>query len=1179
MDGTFHVWPRNPPAPLSESDRTIDRRSDAALSARARRAFGTIAIVVGSMLGAVGLAAPALASSGCAALDTQLFHLTPLQPSTVELAGIFFVGDVIRPTGSLGDFTYTVQQNFGPPIAISNNFSMGITVQGLTLLSLTNDTNAVNGVRFQCTNTRDPVITALSPNSGSGGTVVTITGDNLNHAGGVYFGSTAAAFAINSATSLTATAPSGTGIVDVTVTDPSQLRSATSLGDQFFYPTNPAPTVTAISPASGSTAGGTTVTITGTGFALATAVSFGSTAAAAFTVVNASTITATSPAGTGIVDVTVANSGGTSATGAADRFNFVGPPVAGAKTVTAAYNSSGTTSAAIDLSTVITGGAATGVTVTSPPGHGSTSVSGTTVTYTPTTGYRGADSFGYTANGPGGTSSAAAVSITVSAPTITVSPASPPAGKIGVAYNQSLTASGGNAPYSFTSIASGALPPGLSLGSTGVISGVPTSAGSFSFTVAGADSSTATPAVFTSASISITINGPTLAVTPASGTLAGVAETAYSQSFAASGGTAPYSYAALQVNSGGLPAGVSFSTSTGILSGTPTAAGTVNFTVAVTDSSGGAGPFTVSGTYTLVVAAATVTLAPAILAVPTVGVPYHQAFSASGGSAPYSYASSGGSLPAGLTLSASGTISGTPTAAGNYSFSVTATDAHGFSGSLAYAGVVNAPSATTTSIASSLNPSKLHDAVTFTATVTSAGGVPAGAVVFRDGATILGTPVLSTGIATLVTTSLSVGAHNVTASYGGGGGFAPSASIALTQTVAIPDDSAKLRQMQIAATKLAAQNSGRAIAGSIDQAITDGFGDGGVLVTPSGAGLRFNFSADPDRSVRTDGDRISERWNDTFGRGNNAGESTAGLDARSGKSQHRVDDAFAAIDGGTIATKAPPPILRDPKDWLLWADVSQSGIDRWGPTLGSGQSLLYGSQVNALAGLSRRFTPSFLLGVVGGYETFDYTSQDIGGKLKGQGWTLGSYLGWKLAPSIRFDAAVAYSGIGYDGTAGTAQGSFAGHRWLASSGLTGSYRSFGFEIEPSAKVYALWEHEGAYTDSLGTVQAERDFLGGRGSGGVKLSYPIAWSESLALAPYAGIFGDYYFNRDDAASIVAAGAVPLASRPLLEGWSARAAGGLAARFAGGAAIAIGGEFGGLGSNVRIWTYRARAGVPF
>src|SRR5258708_2938678 len=247
--------------------------------------------------------------------------------------------------------------------------------------------------------------------------------------------------------------------------------------------------------------------------------------------------------------------------------------------------------------------------------------------------------------------------------------------------------------------------------------------------------------------------------------------------------------------------------------------------------------------------------------------------------------------------------------------------------------------------------------------------------------------------------------------------------------------------------------------------------------------------------------------------------------------------------------------------------------------MGTASALLYGTQVNALMGLTRKLTPNFLIGVVGGYETFDYTSQDLNGKLKGNGWTVGSYLGWKLSPAIRFDAAVAYSGIGYDGTAGPAQGNFDGRRWMVSSGLSGNYNAYGFDIEPSAKVCALWEHENAYTDSLGTRQADRDFATGRASGGIKLSYPLGWTESVALAPYVGFYGDYYFTHDDAAAILAAGAVPLASTPLLDGWSARATAGLAARFSSGAAIALGGEFGGIGSNVDIWTYRVRAAVPF
>jgi hypothetical protein len=108
--------------------------------------------------------------------------------------------------------------------------------------------------------------------------------------------------------------------------------STTSATDLFFYtaPGVPAPTVTAISPTAGPPTGGTSVTITGTGFDLSgpTAVFFGSTAATNVNVVNTTTITAQSPAGTGTVDVSIINQGGSSATSPADQFSY-GPTVTG----------------------------------------------------------------------------------------------------------------------------------------------------------------------------------------------------------------------------------------------------------------------------------------------------------------------------------------------------------------------------------------------------------------------------------------------------------------------------------------------------------------------------------------------------------------------------------------------------------------------------------------------------------------------------------------------------------------------------------------------------------------------------------------------------------------------------------------------------------------------------------
>ena len=169
-----------------------------------------------------------------------------------------------------------------------------------------------------------PVVTGLSPTSGpaAGGTQVTITGKNLDRATAVYFGKTNAASFTVTGKKIIAVAPPGTGTVDVTVVT-SGGTSAVSTSDQFTYKAG-TPIVTGLSPTSGPAAGGTTVTITGSGFAAGATVKFGSKAAKNVTVVSAVQITAVAPAGTGTVDVTVKTAIGTSATSSADQFTYTG---------------------------------------------------------------------------------------------------------------------------------------------------------------------------------------------------------------------------------------------------------------------------------------------------------------------------------------------------------------------------------------------------------------------------------------------------------------------------------------------------------------------------------------------------------------------------------------------------------------------------------------------------------------------------------------------------------------------------------------------------------------------------------------------------------------------------------------------------------------------------------------
>ena len=255
----------------------------------------------------------------------------------------------------------------------------------------------------------------------------------------------------------------------------------------------------------------------------------------------------------------------------------------------------------------------------------------------------------------------AEISINISAPPLTLTTTSLPAGSVGVPYSQTLAASGGFPPYAWQ-LSSGNTPGGLTLNQySGTISGTPATAGSFSFQVKVYDSQQG------SATGSFTIRIAAGAFTITTSSLpAGTVGTAYTATtLAATGGTPPYTWSA-----SGLPSGLSIS-SAGVISGTPTASGTFSVTVQATDSA----QVTATKAYSVTVAAATAPLSittQAPLAGGEVGVAYTQAFAATGGTPPYTWSASG--LPSGLSISSAGVISGTPAASGSFPVTVQATD-------------------------------------------------------------------------------------------------------------------------------------------------------------------------------------------------------------------------------------------------------------------------------------------------------------------------------------------------------------------------------------------------------------------------------------------------------------------------------------------------------------------------
>ena len=181
----------------------------------------------------------------------------------------------------------------------------------------------------------------------------------------------------------------------------------------------------------------------------------------------------------------------------------------------------------------------------------------------------GTFNFRVTATGFGGCTAFRDYSLVVVCPTITVNPASLPGGSVGTAYSQTVAGSPAGT-YSY-SVTSGALPTGLTLnGSTGAITGTPTTTGSFNFTITAAAGSCSGSRTYT-----VTITCPTITLSPASPLPSGQAGVAYSQTISVS----PAGSYTFSLISGSLPSGITLNPATGIISGLSSTVGAFTFTV------------------------------------------------------------------------------------------------------------------------------------------------------------------------------------------------------------------------------------------------------------------------------------------------------------------------------------------------------------------------------------------------------------------------------------------------------------------------------------------------------------------------------------------------------------------------------------------------------------------------
>jgi Putative Ig domain len=418
-----------------------------------------------------------------------------------------------------------------------------------------------------------------------------------------------------------------------------------------------------------------------------------------------------------------------------------------------------------------------------------------------------------------------------------------PAGVAGLPYSQSLAVTGGTAALTW-SLTAGALPGGVTLSAaTGLLSGTPTASGTFRFSVSVVDSGAPQQTATVALTLAVAAPKLTLMAIEASPITTATVGQAYSAAFTATGGSGPYTWT---FGNGSLPAGLGLSAATGVISGTPTVSGVSSFNLTATDSALPQQSVTVP-LQLEVASGGAIPLAIRAAALPaaTVGKAYSAGFSASGGGAPYVWSVSMGSLPAGLTLSAAtGTISGTPSAAETGSFAVGVADSSSpAQTATASAAIAVAPAALTVAgsqLASGTIGAAYAQAMQASGgsapyTWALAGGaLPAGITLGTHTGVVSGTPT-ATGAYNFSVTVTDAGSPAQTATAAAAMVIAPSALAITTTTLAAGTVGAAYSQT-LAASGGTPAYRWSVSAGALPAGLTLGATTGAISGTPTASG-------------------------------------------------------------------------------------------------------------------------------------------------------------------------------------------------------------------------------------------------------------------------------------------------------------------------------------------------------
>ena len=999
--------------------------------------------------------------------------VTTVSPSTGPVAG--GAGVTIHGSG----FTGTTAVTFGGLPAT------GISVVDASTLTATTPAHAAGAVDVVVTNalgtgtalaaytySGPPAVTAASPVRGpvAGGTALTLTGTGFTSANAVTIGGLAATgiTVVNDTTITAVSPPHAAGSVDVVVTTPFGTASGARL---YTYVSGPI--LTAISPASGPVAGGTSVTLTGTNFTGATAVTFDGVAATGLTVVDATTITATVPAhAAGAVGVSVTTPFGTSTR--AGSYTFARGPAITAITP-------GTGPLAGGTAVTITGTDFTGATAVTFDGAAATSitvVNATTILATTPAHAEGpAD---VTVTTVGGSVSGAGLFTYVAVPRVTA--ISPARGR--VAGGTAVTITGANFTGATAVTIGGSAVTGMTLVNDTTITATtaPHAAGPAAVVV------TTAGGAGTGSGIYSYVAAPTVtSVTPSTGPAEGGSKLTI---------TGANLEDATSITIGGIAAsGITVVDGSTMMVTTPAhAAGSVDVVV-----TGPGGTDSAAGLYTYV---AELTLVSTSAASTRIGGPYSQANVASGGTPPYSYTVSAGRVPEGTSLDPStGLVSGNPVTSGAFSYTVTVADSSpmALTASQVVTGAI-APTMTMTSLASSMNPSLIGEQVTFTATVTPA--TSAGSVTFTDGSTTLCTGVaLASGAASCTAAFATSGPHALAAEYSGTSALAASTSAVLVQTVT----DQRVRTLETIGRFMSRRNDLMAASepdmnrqiGRLMEVDGAGAASPGNVTNVSGTNINVPDAAEVQAFRLEDSrhDAGANGFTQPYGAGRAnttpaVGSVTAGPVRMAGSTDGGVHFGF----GTSLLDRQE----RSPVD--IWVEGK---YESFGDSRGPGD--LDGRFGLVSIGADYVANRKLLVGAVVQIDSMRQRSQLAATEASGRGWLAGPYATVRLVDSLFLQGRAGWGGSTNDVRPyQTYTDEFDTARWLVSSTLTGQWALASLTVRPSASVAYIQDAARSYSDAFGVLIPEVVSRLGQARVGPEIGYRRRLRSGMVLEPRGGL---------------------------------------------------------------------------